>query len=276
MLPGGFLYPLETDYFKYTSMLPSEVVSMISGYNKTTESIDRDLVELLATFSPLQWLSVGVVLMIFSLVLYCGRKHVYKVKRPESIWIVSMFFLDQDYLKEVTFFLKILSIVMSLFSFIMLQLLQCSASTDLVKMKEPIAVKSFKDILSRDDVQVFWLRGMNSIKPFKFAPDGSIEKRIWDQKSYPDERNLVDFKDLKQIFNRVTECVRSTKATLIFREAQTKVYAAITCRTLRRHLSDFDTNVLLSYGTEFRKEFLVATVVSKYIDPDIFKRLVIR
>ena len=157
MLPRGFLYPLETDDFKYTSMLPSEVVSMISGYNKTTESIDRDLVELLATFSSLQWLCVGVVLMIFSLVLYCGRKHVYNVKRPESIWIVSMFFLDQDYLKEVTFFLKILSILMSFFSFFILQFMQSSANTDLVKMKEPIAVKSFKDILSRDDVQVFWL-----------------------------------------------------------------------------------------------------------------------
>ena len=86
----------------------------------------------------------------------------------------------------------------------------------------------------------------------------------------------MDSKNLKQIFHRVTECVQSTKATMIFREAQMKVYAAITCRSLRGHLSDFDTNVLLSYGTEFRKEFLVATVVSKYIDPDIFKRLVIR
>ena len=141
-------YPMETDDFKYTTIIISEFYEMMSGYNKTTESLDHDIIQLLTTFGPLQWFYIWGVLTLFSVVLYCARKHVYGEKRPESIWIVSMFFLSQDYLYEVTFFLKIFSIIMSFFSFFVLTYLQNSANTDLVTKKDPIAIESFKDIVT--------------------------------------------------------------------------------------------------------------------------------
>ena len=266
-----FEYPLETEDFLYTTLGRGDILSMLSGYNKTTESMDRDLIELLATFSPIQWLYVWAVLTVFSVILFLARKHVYGHKRAESIWIVSMFYLDQDYLDEVTFFLKILSIAMSFFSFFTMQYMQNSANTDLVTKKDPIAIKSFEDILERPDVKVFWITGY--LKPFKFAPKGSIERKIWDMKSDPSGSHLIESSKLD--FDQTTEILRTLKGVVINGKVQLRWGASFACKSMRERLGDRDLNSLLVFGTQFPKESMGAFPVSKNIDPDLYRRLLI-
>ena len=266
-------YPLETEDFLYTTLGRGDIISMVSGYNKTTESMDRDLIELLATFSPIQWLYVWAVLTVFSVILFLARKHVYGHKRPESIWIVSMFYLDQDYLDEVTFFLKILSIAMSFFSFFTMQYMQNSANTDLVTKKDPIAVKSFQDILERPNVKVFWFTG--SLKQFKFAPEGSIERKLWDRKSDPSGSHLIDATAGGSYLDQMTEILWTLKGVVINNKVQLRWATSFACKSLRERLGDLDINVLKVFGTQFPKEFMVAFPVSKNIDPDVYRRLLI-
>ena len=242
---------------------------MMSGYNKTTESLDRDIIQLLSTFGPLQWLYIWVVLTMFSVVFYCARKHVYGEKRPESIWIVSMFFLGQDYLDEVTFFLKIFSIIMSFFSFFVLTYLQNSANTDLVTKKDPIAIESFKDILERKDVRVRWIKSSIELNQFKFSPIGTIERKIFDEKSFPDERHLINLKDFSPQMAAIW--IQSTKDVIIVDKFHAGWLPAI-CREIREELRDFDTNALIVYLDD-SKAFLTAGFVSQQTDHETHKRI---
>ena len=242
---------------------------MISSYNKTTESIDRDIIELLSTFSPIQWLYVLLVLVTFSILLHYGRKHVYGDQRPESIWIVSMFFLGQDYLDEVTLFLKILSIGMSFFSFFVMQYMQNSANTNLVTKKDPIAVKSFQDLLQRPDVNVYWV-AIQEMDHFKHAAIGSLEEKVWAAKSFADGRNLMSRESSADFAMKL----RSTKAVFIMNQFQESQLPAI-CKHLREELNDMDINTLLVLGDGF-KEFPIAGFVSKHTHPEIYKKSLVR
>lgn len=55
-------------------------------------------------------------------------------------------------------------------------------STDLIVIEESKVVKSYYDIINRDDVKVIFIKDMDENNFFKNAPDGSDELKIWEKR----------------------------------------------------------------------------------------------
>lgn len=60
---------------------------------------------------------------------------------------------------------------------------------DLVVIEEPIVVKSYQDIIDREDVHITFLKGVEEIYFFKYAKERTLEHEIWKKTIIVDEVN---------------------------------------------------------------------------------------
>ena len=74
---------------------------------------------------------------------------------------------------------KIMFLVLSFFSFLVIFYLCASIKTDLVVIAPPQTVRSYQELMDTGG-GVFFLAGSDHHLSFKFAPQGSIKKKLWD------------------------------------------------------------------------------------------------
>ena len=268
-------YPMKTQDFGYTQPIQSDRPHIGSCYNKTTTQIDLDILDMIHTFNKYDWMCVAGVLIVFFLLFKFAQKKVYGVKEPQALWVVTMFFIDQDYIHEVTHFLKVFSCVMSFFSFFVLNWLEGNMSTDLVSVSDPKAVLNYKQMIDYD-VQPLFMKGHPEIDAFHFARDGTVESAVWKHAS----KNGADFwirPDPSGAAENLLRYIRQ-KIAIISRYANVLAGSYFLCSQVRDPEGFFfhpDTNGLISKdeaSIEIISTLVYNTNVSLFIKEDLNKR----
>ena len=77
---------------------------------------------------------------------------------------------------------KIISITMTFAGFMLIQYWQDSMSTDLFIVDKLETIEGYKDILKRQGLSVHFLGQLTDYLEFKDAPNGTVQKLIWDTK----------------------------------------------------------------------------------------------
>ena len=166
--------------FKYGPIVMEDQLWMISAYRMTNETVDKDLLEMFDGYPLGLWAAIVGSLFLFVGAMIIGRWFMEKKKGFfEPLWIVSMFTLDQDHLKESNNFLILVSFSMSFFCFFMTQYLLCGMGTELVVMKDPLVLKSYQDVIDKPDATPLFLKGWPDYKEFKLAPKNSLRSKLW-------------------------------------------------------------------------------------------------
>ena len=148
-------------------------------YRKSHDQENKDLMNMFDGYPILLWESIIAALILLAIILAIGRWLLEKKKDlMESIWIVSMFTLDQDYLVESNLFLSVLSTFISFFCYFLTQYLLNSMGTDLVVIKDPIVLQSYQDVIDRNATPLF-LKGWPDYKDFENSPETTIERKLW-------------------------------------------------------------------------------------------------
>ena len=112
--------------------------------------------------------------------LFVGRILLEKKKGiMEPIWIVSMFSLEQDYLKETNRFLYVFSATITFFWFFIMQYLTNMMSTELVVVKDPKAILSYQDIIESENSRPIFPKSWLDHEEFELALEGTIERTVW-------------------------------------------------------------------------------------------------
>ena len=164
-------FPLETDDFGYSQPVQANRPQLGSYYNTDTPENSNDIFDMIYTFNKYDWMAVLSVLVLFYVVLKYVQKKVYGIKEPRALWIVTMFFMGQDFIDEITLFLQVFSCVMSFFSFFVMQYLMNSMSTDLSTVDDPKAIDNY-DRMIEYGVQPVFMKGHPEIDKFRYAVNG--------------------------------------------------------------------------------------------------------
>ena len=203
---------------------------MGSYYNKATAEKEADIFDMIHTFNKYDWMCVTGALFMFYIVLRFAQKKVYGVREPQALWVVTMFFIDQDYIDEVTLFLKVFSCVMSFFTFFVMQWLENNMSTDLVSAEDPRAISSYEKLFEYQ-VQPFWLKGHPEVDKFKFASNGTLEAKVW-QHTIQMGRNYLYEASIEGMIDSILPFLEQ-KVAFISRDANLQAGGAFICKQLR-------------------------------------------
>ena len=172
-------YPLEGD-FKFMPIVGEQQMLITSAYNMTRVGVTQDIINLFSTYNRTVWIGILSVFVTLIALLTIGRCLLENKKNIlESMWIISMFALDKDYLIEINNFLIIFSTFLSFFCFFMTQCLLNGMSTDMVVIPDPMVVQSFQDIIDLDHVSPAFLIEAPDYEQFKKAAIGTIEWKVW-------------------------------------------------------------------------------------------------
>ena len=173
--------PLKTA-FRYSPPVFEEKFYILSAYNMTNMAESKDILYLFDSFSTNLWIAVGVMLLILLSVLVVGRKLLQNINGVyEPIWIISMFSLGQDYLKEINQFLYVFSTTLVFFWFFIIQYLLNTMSTDLVVIQDPNVIQSYQEIISTEYAVPVFMRGFQDHEDFKNGRIGSLERQVWEK-----------------------------------------------------------------------------------------------
>lgn len=127
------------------------------------------------------------------------EKEIQNARLP-SYWIMICAILDQDQFPMISrLAFTILSFCFSLFFFIMVDCFMLNMmSTDLVTIEEPRVVRSYDDIIGREDLNAEFFKGWNEEEFFREAKDGSKEFAIWQKRRIMEELSANSIGDIWQ------------------------------------------------------------------------------
>lgn len=180
-------------YIDYTVPIMEEFLTTMSAYNVTDRMESGDLIDAYLAFHWSYYVSLVVTLAIFIMVWrmcekYCFR---YRPKQKTEIqnarlppsWIMTCAILDQDQFPNITHIaFKALSLLFSLFFFITIDCFMMNImSTDLVVIEIPQVIRTYQDFLDRN-AKIIFMEGWDENNFFEHAPEGSLEKQLWDKR----------------------------------------------------------------------------------------------
>lgn len=109
---------------------------------------------------------------------------------------------------------------MSAATFCAMNYLMDVVGTDLVVYKQPVLIRSYSDIVHRDDVNVTFISGVDDSIEFREARPDSVEGKLWKK------RDLVYIGDFFRVSREVTffNEFASQKKVLIMRDSFTEYF----------------------------------------------------
>ena len=238
----------------------------------TTPHHDQDIISMLS-FSPEDWLSILAVWILIYLLYRFAMKKVYGIRNHDALWVVSMFFIDQDNIREITTFLQILTTCMSLFAFFVLNYLTNAVGSDLVSVDDPRSLEKYEDIM-KHDVQPIFLKGHPAVDIFRHAAEGSIQKEVWNHAIKKTGNNCV----LKPNMNKITELITdflSQKLVLLANWGATVAGAQFICSQIRAEGSEFyhpELHLLMASDSR-TDDGIVSMIYNPNLDPEIIRSL---
>lgn len=203
------VYPLKTlRNLATVNPFYSNQIAMASPYDlHSARQSDHDIYEMIFTFPPVMWLITFLTLITFYAILKYGQWKISDKKDSDAGWVVFTYFIGVGDMNADSNFLKILLFNMTVFSFFLFQWLTGNMRTNLVSVSETVVVRSYQEILDRK-VQPVWVSGRSANDIFEGAPDGSIEKEIWDwgqrKGNYLLERTAADGLKLLDAFMKLS------------------------------------------------------------------------
>ena len=202
MLTPIEMYGIESDSVVYTNPVYDEYLSMVCAYNFTERMAESDLMDAYTQFPASYYLSIFLTLIVFifawktcarlgSKLSRTVRRQLRKSRLP-SYWIMICALLDQDQYPNVSrISFSILSFCFSLFFLIAINCFMLNTmSTNLVVIEEPAVVRTYEDAINRKDLRMLFYNGMDEVKFFKNAREGSVESKIWDKRLIVEDMSM--------------------------------------------------------------------------------------
>lgn len=177
--------------------------------------------------------------------------------------MVTSAFLFEDTFPEDNPFNKMITVSATLFLFFFGNYLMNFMSADLVVFSKPEVIIGYQDVLDRvasgRKMSVILVPGLPETLKYQEAPEGSIEKQMWDLRMpVPDVRNIM------LLVSELKDPIMNQEAVAIFRGV---VVTSMTTSAfmLTKEISQHLRAVITILGTEGR--FFNAMALRKTMDP---------
>lgn len=128
-------------------------MTILSAYNTTNKVHVGDLFSMFTMVPYGLWIGYFVSFLIFFAVTRMGAKILRQ--RYSSFWMTTCAFLDQDNFPTDSLFITVLSFVVMLGMFFMMNYAGNCMSTDLITIENPIVIKTYNDIINKKIVTAF-------------------------------------------------------------------------------------------------------------------------
>lgn len=202
-------YPLPAINLTQGLLMMDSALQFVNSYN-TSEGKPAQIESLFESFTPQVWIfSFLLLITCVSCLFIHGRfekslNHLFK--RPFIVstdkyltYHVATHMTRFGQLDESTGSLrKIIFLILSFFSFMVIFYLSSFMKTELVVVPAPITMRSYSEMLQRG-CGVWFFRGADAYQFFKSAADGSERKRLWDWSisKYPEDLIIFDGNEKK-------------------------------------------------------------------------------
>lgn len=215
-------YPSAATNITQGLVMSESITKFISVYYPDETGINYYQIEgVLNAFDIEVWLiailslSISVGLLLLQVAMKIQNRKLIGLKKPVHYkhipFEVVAHMTDHGQLSnDKGLFRKIMFIIFSIFSFLVLFYFSSYVKTDLVVIPPPSTLRSYQQLLNAK-CGVNFIGGGDTYQPFKFASEMSIEKRLWNLsvKKYSEDRvrykytDPVSFADfLNEIMNR--------------------------------------------------------------------------
>ena len=181
----GFLPNIETGPVAYEA-----TIGMLSAYNFESNDNKPGIFGTFQAFSSNVLLIIGFIFLFHALMtnVYSlentGRR--YRVRGNRSTWrfifSIFSFFVKQfsSWPGKETLVKKLIICCLLAFSFFSTFFYTSMSRTDMITVKSPHVFASYQKILDDAQVKPYIFHVMDEYRTFKFAPNGSVKKRIWE------------------------------------------------------------------------------------------------
>jgi len=103
-----------------------------------------------------------------------------KETREPFYQVFCLFFMQDEFDYDMVF-PRVISLLVSLSSTVFILGYFCNLlSTEMVVVEKPITIDTYQDIIDRPEIRVLFVKQQTDYELFKFAPQSSIEKNLWD------------------------------------------------------------------------------------------------
>ena len=186
-------YPHSATNVSQGLVMTDEVIEMITTYRPSTHRMDLAQIERsFNSFHPEVWIlcSITMVCSMFILVAkellnnwvgqMIGVKSPARLHHRRLLFEVITHMTNHGKLSITGGFVrKIIFLVLSCFSLVVILYLSLSIKTDLVVITPPKTVHSYEQLVS-NQAGVCFFAGSDHYRSFKFAPKRTLERRLWD------------------------------------------------------------------------------------------------
>lgn len=195
MMLREITYPLTATGITQGDMITDSVVQFVSVYRAKPGQTPAQMISSFKSFDLTVWIACLVTLIAGCLLLIISGwirkmprsvRRCKRVERPTSpshqykIYQVATHMSATGSMNDPSSVsLTILFITMSLFSLLVLFYFGSIIKTELVVVEPPDYYRSYQDLLDHN-VSITFIRILDTYAHFKFAPEGSLEKRLWD------------------------------------------------------------------------------------------------
>ena len=263
-------YPIDN----FESVVPYQVlleapIQILSSYtinNNTAVAVDILRTSMLS-FGIDVWTATLLIFILGSFAFYVRKVFVFSSKEisgNNNKHIADSFFDSFAHLTLMDFedfsdaFGKVISITLTLTGFWLIQYWQDLMSTDLFIVAKPETIDNYNDILNRQGLNVHFLALLTDHLEFRNAPNGTIQRMIWDTKQDTTGKapTLLDVTQ-NIVDNSVTLMSKSLDGKFVFLVSQFLMPIVISsaCKVIRGfpELEDF-RNIFPHVATDLNAE----------------------
>ena len=104
-----------------------------------------------------------------------------KLLKDNAIYDVLTHLSQVETVDYDVLFLRVIFFFITILSFYILMFFGNLMSTDMVLAEEPQIIRSYKDLLDKEKLQMVFLEIQDDYMEFEYAPPGSIKRKLWDR-----------------------------------------------------------------------------------------------
>ena len=220
-------YPIDADNIVQGDVVSYSSVQMFNSYSASDDEEREEVVQIESCFLSFSW-TVWLLCLLTSLItfiaFYTWKNVRFKMTRKSHLLRgANRYPLYQVLVHMARFgelyhpsgpFKCLLFLILSFFSLLVLFYFNASISTDLVVVEPPSTVRTYEEHLDHQ-VALMFISGTDVYMHFKFAPEGSEEKRLWDMSVSKLTENGVLIEPVPEIAGKLVKAIFAREATLV-------------------------------------------------------------
>ena len=180
------LHPIMNENIKPLQPFSKENIYLFSKYNVSRQLKAADV---MSTFAEVYTTEVWILFVTFTLIFWILiRSHIKLMNtlkrkreklRHDSLYRVLMQLFQVDYVSFIN--IRIISFVMTLFSFYIILFFTMSMKTDIVVVDEPVIINTYDDLLAMPRFKLIFPLMSDYYKRFESSEPGSKERKLWER-----------------------------------------------------------------------------------------------